>query len=159
MLDLNIQRIWNELSCKNSWRTLALVPTSTRSNVSELACAMAQIAARDPKHAIVVINALEKRLCQSSHVEVVNLCELSMAPEEIAYNYLPRLLDEIGNEGKKIILVFDDLVEHPYFVPIVRTLDASIVCVHLGDSLFARSKKTVEMIGRNRIIGCITFRD
>jgi len=158
MLDLDIQHIWNELSWKKPWRTLALVPTSPTRDVVELACSMGQLAAYDNKHAVIVINTLEQKSFDSPYFDVVNLRDLSIPKEDIVYDYLPHLFEQMAHEGKRVIVVLDELVKHPYFVPIVRMLDASILCIHLGESLFARSKKIIDMIGQEKILGCITFR-
>src|SRR5215472_8045529 len=59
----------------------------------------------------------------------------------------------------RVIVALDPLVSNPAGLPVALAADAALLCVTLGQTEIASARRTVEMIGLDRFIGCIALVD
>lgn len=59
----------------------------------------------------------------------------------------------------RVIVALDPLVSNPAGLPVALAADAALLCVILGQTEIASARRTVEMIGLDRFIGCIALVD
>ena len=56
----------------------------------------------------------------------------------------------------RVVVALDPVVSNPAVLPIVLAADAALICITLGQTEIASARRTVELIGRERFIGCVT---
>jgi hypothetical protein len=54
-----------------------------------------------------------------------------------------------------VVIALRSIFENPTVVPVSRAVDAAVLCVQLGVTKIADSRKTVEAIGREKFLGTI----
>ncbi len=59
----------------------------------------------------------------------------------------------------RVIVALDPVVSNPAGLPVALAADAALLCVMLGKTEIASARRTVEMIGLDRFIGCVTLVD
>jgi hypothetical protein len=59
----------------------------------------------------------------------------------------------------RVIVALDPVISNPSALPVALAADAALLCVTLGETEIASARRTVEMIGRDRFIGCVTLTD
>ncbi len=57
----------------------------------------------------------------------------------------------------RTIIALDPVVSNPAGLAIALAADAVLLCVTLGQTEIAAARRTVELIGRDRFIGCVTL--
>lgn len=120
---------------RGPWSTLAVVATDPRSPALELVNALVDTARA---YRLAPVRAMNGTGANSAQVA--------------------RLLDAIGEArsgGGRIAIAVDDPVENPGRMPLVFGADAVVLLVRLGTSTVRSVEATAELVGRDRIVGCV----
>ena len=136
------QELWFALS-REAWRTVVLVPADPGVSAVYIAGALGDVARwlREPPATIITM---------SDPLDYVTAIQLS-----------PRVSpDEQGGPGReasasKIIVAVQPVVVEPLGLAVTRAADAVVLCIEKGHSRLASARRTIELIGRERIRGCI----
>jgi hypothetical protein len=56
----------------------------------------------------------------------------------------------------RVVVAVDPVVSNPAALPVVLAADAALICITLGQTEIASARRTVELIGSERFIGCVT---
>ena len=64
-------------------------------------------------------------------------------------------ITEATRRGDRVIVPVDPLADNPASIAIVRSSPAALLLVRLQESLLASAHTTIEMVGRDRLIGSI----
>jgi hypothetical protein len=139
------QELWFALS-REHWRTVVLVPADSGCSAVYIADALGDVARwlREPPATIVTM---------SDPLDYVVATQLSprIPPDE------PGATGRDARSGKVIVSVQPVVVE-PLGLAVTRTADAVVLCIEKGRSRLASVRRTIELIGRDRIRGCIFVR-
>lgn len=71
-----------------------------------------------------------------------------------------RLLDALAQStgsGERVVIAVDDPIASPARMPLVFAADAVLLLVRLGTSTFRAVAATAELVGRERIVGCVVI--
>src|SRR6185436_4198366 len=71
----------------------------------------------------------------------------------------PRI-ESIGHmttRGEWVIVAVDPVVANPGAVAIVRGTSAALLVVRLGESFLASARTTIDVVGRERFLGCVVL--
>jgi hypothetical protein len=181
---MGLQRIWYTIAAARAGRSLALVPAEEGISTLAMAHSVAGLAAEQADSRVLLVNA-SIRDCTPSPVEethaVVVRHGLSTPPphETLASNWdyidmakLPRdeaeralsgatqLLDLLAAEGRRYtvaIFAVDSLLHQARGIPLVRSVDAVVLCLSLGRTSFAAAHQLVDIVGRDRILGAVSL--
>ena len=58
---------------------------------------------------------------------------------------------------ERVLVVIDSPLEQPSGVPIGLAADAALLCIELGKNTTAKARETMQLIGSQRFLGCITL--
>jgi hypothetical protein len=125
------QELWFELRTW-SWKSLAVVPTV--SGVSELEIAEKLIV-------VGVANTNRRMSLISAEGATVGDTDRVIAAEA---------------RGDRVIVATDSIIDNPSAAPIVRAVNGVLVSVRLGVSDRSQVERTVQSVGRSRVIGLVT---
>ena len=174
----DVQHAWYELTRVRPWQSVALVPVEEIQSIMPLGHDMARMAALDPRHRVLLINATG-----SADMGVgANAAPAggdAMAPRPLGkYWYLdcarlglddatvgmvevPRYVDAMrAGPGpyNRIIVATGAPLFRPAAVSAARSVDAAALCVSLVRSDFGSTQRTVELIGAERVVGAVALR-
>ena len=130
-------RLWFALR-RRSWASLALVP------------------AQADESALV----LGRMLCEVGSVETDAPVELLDATDVVLRN-LPEQIARIRKHvarGGRVIAVLSPVCDQPVALPLTAAVDGCLLCVALGTGELAAARRTIDLVGRHRFLGCVTVR-
>jgi hypothetical protein len=132
--DVRYQQLWLATQ-KKPWRSLAVVgasPDLDTVGVAELLSKIAWWYRGEPS-------------C------VFDLRDASLRLVEYQVHEIAMQVDA----GLRVILALRSIGENPTAIPLARAADAVVLCVGLGKTELKAAEKTIEQIGRDRVLGCI----
>jgi hypothetical protein len=139
------QELWFAIS-RESWRTVVLVPADPGVSTVRIADALGEVARwlREPPAVIV------KMSDPLDYVEAAQ--QGALIPAETR--------GDAGGEASagKVIVSVQPVVAEPLGLGVTRAADAVILCIEKGRSRLSSVRRTIELVGRERIRGCIFVR-
>jgi hypothetical protein len=112
------------------WSTMVVLPASSGASALPVARALAEVGGVDLISAEGVTPSSSSRVTQ----------------DMLAY----------ATRGR-VIVALDAIVSNPAGLPVVLAADAALLCVTLGETEIASARRTLEMVGRDQFIGCVTI--
>jgi hypothetical protein len=184
MPPLDVQHIWFEIArSRAEWRTLAVVAASPDLDTMHVAHALSQMAALDPQSRVLLVNATPKSAADSVHGKVedifdelggmkrfvdgnydlIDVTELGRNDAEVGLIYTPQLLDYLtaGDRPRRyntVVLALGSLLTSATSIPVARSADRVILTVGLQKTSFSDARRTIEIVGRERIVGAVSVR-
>jgi hypothetical protein len=123
---------------RSDWTTIALVATDPSAPVRPLADALADVTRAYRLRPLRILDAA------------------GASPAEVA-----RLQDELAasraGDGR-VAIAIDDLHKTPGGVPLAVQADAVVLVVRLGATALRHVEEAVELVGRERVLGCVVAR-
>ncbi len=136
------QELWFALS-RRTWRSVVLVPADESGSASAAAESLAEVGRRlrlAPVGALVV-----ERLDYDTAAQLVR---------RIAATGLPR--DGAGPATPdQLVVAIPSVVAEPLGVAVAREADVVVICIELGRTRLAAARETIDLIGPERIAGCL----
>jgi hypothetical protein len=169
----SVQELWFALT-RARWSSVVLVPADEGGSVHRIATELADVGTRlhhSPVTAIVadtVDYAAARALAdmQASQedrpwrgdidvdVSAVNPADRQATIASSAPSYEAKLMPPIG----RIIIAIPSVMEYPLGVAIAQRADAVVLCVDVGVTRMKSARRTMDLIGRERIVGSILVR-
>jgi hypothetical protein len=182
-----VQFTWFEVSRDRQWRSLSLVPVEPALAVYELALSFGALASERAFERVLVINASlnacaernggsprpiseiwaavagdDKRKTADKPYDVYDLGRVLRDEAEMALASLPQLIERLDDSDKggptTIILALDSPLQQPRAVPVARATDKVAICARLGSSTVGETRRLVELVGRERVLGSIVVK-
>lgn len=129
------QRAWFSLQ-RREWSSLAVIGTESGAEAEAAARHLATIGTRDGLRSVQVLSALN-----------------------LSFADAPRLLDllsEMVGTGELAIVVCDPLHLNAAVLPVLHAVSGVVLVARLGTAQLSRVKKTVEAVGRERVVATIS---
>ena len=178
---LGIQHIWYKITGDVSWHSVALVPASDDMNLINFAHGLGTMAVREPCEFVRVVNAsivvYEKneakaaaegkadaapKACPYEFFDLVKQLQPEATSAEVT-QLTRELLSQFDKARKagtlrdgKVFVTIDSIFSHPDAIALCRAVDKIIICIRLGDTRIESVRKTIETVGREKILGCVT---
>jgi hypothetical protein len=179
----DFQRLWFALE-RSAWSSLVLVPADAEGSTEEIARTLAEVGKRlsDVPVTAVVASALEygtavaladlpqfvdrKRLPPASRWPTVDVEATPTDPPrgEPAADPLAGAEHGGGNgdimvsSGARIIISIPAVVSQPLGLATTQRADLIVLCIEVGKTRKAHARRTIELIGRERVAGCFLVR-
>jgi len=131
-----IQELWLALS-RRDWRSAVLVPADRHGSTDDAASALAEVGRRLRLTPVSALSA--PRLDYESAAQLVR---------RLAALRLPSGED-------RLVVSIPSVVAEPLGVAVAREADLVVLCLELGRTSLAGARQTVELIGLDRIAGCL----
>ncbi len=129
------QELWFELRTW-SWKSLAVVPTVSRVSELEIAEKLIVVGVANTNRRMSLISAEGATVGDTDRV--------------IA------MIRAAEARGDRVIVATDSIIDNPSAAPIVRAVNGVLVSVRLGVSDRSQVERTVQSVGRSRVIGLVT---
>lgn len=118
------------LALRQDWRSLVLVPADSGSSAMEAARALAQ----------------------TGHLDLI----AAKAIDSLASQRVAREIAKYAKRGR-VVVAIDPVVSNPAGVQLAHQVDAILLCITMGRTDLASARRTIQMIGRQHLIGCVTL--
>jgi hypothetical protein len=135
------QELWFAL-LQRSWRSLALVPGDAGGSANEIAISLTEVGR--VLHESVSSFVTTDTLDYASAAEVVAAAGSSTPAGT-------RPVEPVG----RIIAALPPVVADPLGLKIVAAADLVVICIEMGRTRLAAVRRTIELVGRDRIAGCL----
>lgn len=132
-----LQQLWLSLM-RGAWKSLAVVPTDRGTSPRAVTAALLEMAELHDLGPFKLIDA-----------EGASLADGARLAQELA---------SAVAEGTRAVVAVDSLVGSLGGAPLVREADAAVLLVRLGTSDFASVRSTIDIVGRERILGAVALR-
>ncbi len=141
--DRQIQELWFALA-RRHWRSLALVPADEGGSAAAIATSLAEVGRR-LRDAPVTFFVMADPLDYASTSRILAAFESTKEGGGAL---------AIAPAGKVIVAVQPVIVE-PLGLAVAQSADAVVLCLELGRTRLGAARRTVELVGRERIAGCL----
>jgi hypothetical protein len=136
--DVRLQKLWLATQ-RRTWRSLAVMAASKAVDTLPIAEMLAQIA-----------------WCYRGQPSCVfDLRDVSLRLAE----YQIREAQAQVDAGTRVLIALRSVGENPTAALIAREVDAVVLCVQLGRTEMKAAERTIDEIGRDRVLGSIVVRD
>jgi hypothetical protein len=161
-----LQELWFATRRKD-WKSLVVVPAAAGLSAYPLAKALGEIGSIIRMSPVQVVNAEGMDLTRIAELVADITDELSpQRASSVWTSGAPGNNGPSGWEGsvqrsgqdRAIIVASEPVVENPLALPLVLSADAVLLCMTLGDTAVASARHTIELVGRERIIGTALVR-
>lgn len=178
---LEQEHLWYRMA-SHAWRTLALVPADNDVDLLPLAENLAHVAANQPGTRVLLVNASLQK-CRPPRVhplpatlpidglkeplnnslgqsELLDFSKLHLDDAERALACAPQLLDYLAASGATYsagIFIVDSPLQQTRGIPLLRSLDAALLCIAMGRTTFTAARRLVDLVGRHRVVGSIAL--
>jgi hypothetical protein len=139
------QELWFTLA-RRGWRSLSIVPADEGLACTEIGRSLAEVG-----------RLLDERVTLFGMSKNLDFPSASQAVAGAAPSH-PGPPSRFDESPGKVIVALPPVVSEPLGVAVATASDLVVLCVRLGRSRVAAARRTIELIGRERIAGCLIVR-
>jgi hypothetical protein len=165
------QELWFSMA-RLHWASIVLVPADHGGSAADVATTLARVGTqlRDTPVTAIVANRIDYASARSLAELQPRLRESQPWPgaiEVAATQVIPAVEQAASGSvhdalpmpplGRAIIAI-QPVVDEPLGVAIAQAADAVVLCVEMGNSGIAAARRTVDIIGAERVIGAVVVR-
>ena len=128
-----LQQLWFALQ-RLEWNSLVVLPSSPDLSAEEFGRPLYEVA----------------RLALGPRVRLLDARSISLSQTA------PLILDmATSGERARTLVLLDSVISHPPGVPIALASDGVMLCVEMGKTRLASVTETLQLVGREKFLGCI----
>jgi hypothetical protein len=142
----DVQEVWFALA-RLEWRSLALVPADEGGSAAAIAASLADVGRR-LRETPVTFLIMADPLDFASAAKIISAFDLTRQGGSAL---------TVAPTGKVIVAVQPVVVE-PLGLAVTEAADAVVLCIDVGRTRLAATRRTIELVGRERIVGALLVR-
>ena len=140
---LSLQQLWFSLQ-RREWSTLVAIPADRNQSVMDFVRPLYEVGRLAMGDKLRLVDARDVKLTRTAALI------LEMTGGGPARG--PGAVDA----GRALVLI-ESVLSHPSGVPVALAADAALLCVEMGKTSIAAARETVQIVGAQRFLGCITL--
>ena len=140
--EIEFQSLWFTLA-RMPWRSLVVVPAGEGGSAAAVATALADVGRRlrsSPVTFLVMAGPID----YASAGKIV--ASVARPPDDVRQRRAPH---------GRVIVAIPPVVTEPLGIAVTDAADAVVLCIERGRTRSPSARRTIEMIGRDRIVGCV----
>ena len=145
---IDLQELWFR-TLQFDWSSLVVVPTHSSCSAGRIAQALGDMAALQRGVPATQIVASDLNL-GGTHELITAM--VVRDPEVVPAGPKQRWY------GRNVVVAIDPVVSNPAGIAVVLAADAAILCVKLGQTRLEAAQRKLDLVGRERFIGCVLER-
>ncbi|HSM93645.1 MAG TPA: hypothetical protein VLT47_12235 [Anaeromyxobacteraceae bacterium] len=171
-----IHELWFTLA-RRPWQSLVLVPTDVGMSVAAYATALAEVGTRLRDSPVTAIDAenmsyesarkltnVHALIADGGHRWLLGSIEaeakVTLAPREVVGegsvpHAAPRPMSPFG----QVVIAIRSVFEQPLGVAVAQAADAVVICVEMGQSRLKSARRTLQLVGPERVVGTLLLRE
>jgi hypothetical protein len=157
-----LQELWFATR-RRDWKSLVLVPATPGRSAYPLAKALGEVGGIVRMSPVQVVNA--EGLDLPRIAALVESMTIASAASSV---WVSSGVDKLGpaaaqtpasrQQDPAMIVVIEPVAQNPLALPVALASDAVLLVLDLGASLLDEARHTIELIGRDRLVGCVLVR-
>jgi hypothetical protein len=143
---------------RRAWNTLAVVPGAPDASAMPVAQALAEVGQLIHRAPVKVMRVESMDLGEIADLVMGMSGALPPPPVSVWTSTAPGRGTPGGGTGAAsgpVILALESVVANPLVLPVALAADAVLLCIELGQTELASARHTVELLGRDRLIGSV----
>ena len=155
----DLQELWFSIR-RREWKSLVVVPATPEGSALPIAQALGEVGGLILMAPVPVINAEGADLPRIATLvmEMGGEAPTSSVWTSAGRGGSPADWDSPKVKGQVSIIAVDSVVSNPLVLPLALAADAVLICIEIGKTDLASVKHTVELIGRERLLGSVLLR-
>jgi hypothetical protein len=153
----DLQELWFATR-RREWRTLVVMPASAGTSALGIAKSLGEVGGFIRMSPVQVINAEGLDLGKIAAL----VMDISAAATSAAWTMnSPNTRSGGVDPGARLdatIVALDPVVANPLVLPVALAADAVLLCVELGTTELEAARRTLELVGRDRVIGSVVIK-
>jgi hypothetical protein len=141
------QELWFSLS-RRTWRSVVLVPAEAGGSAAAVATSLSEVGRR-LRETPVTFHVVADQLDPTSAGRIA----ASLASGTVSET--PPAPDAAPGQ---VIVAIQPVVSEPLGVAIAQAADMAVICVEMGRTTTSSVRRTLELLGRDRVAGCVLIR-
>jgi hypothetical protein len=135
------QELWFSLA-RLDWKSVVLVPVDAGVSAVLIANSLAEVARwlHEPPVTLFIMS---------------DPLDYKSATARLGGPLVPLGEEQAGSQQGRAIIAVQSVLIEPLSLAVTREADASVLCIEKGRTRQAAVRRTVELIGRDRIAGCV----
>jgi len=140
---VSLQQLWFAVQ-RLEWSSLVVMPSGPESSAFEVARALHEVGKLTMGDRLLLLDARGVKLTGTAPLilEMTNPSPVRTASD-------PR--------SERVLVLIDWVLAQPSGVPIALAADAALLCVELGKTTVDSARETIQLIGAQRFLGCVTL--
>jgi hypothetical protein len=170
------QELWFSMA-RLHWASVVLVPVEQGGSAADVAMALAQVGTqlRDTPVTAIVANRMDYAAARALADLQPRLLEARAWPGAIEVAARPVAAGEGGGSTReptvrsshdatllppigRAIIAIQPVVDEPLGVAVAQAADAVVLCIEMGKTHMAAARRTIELIGADRVSGAVLVR-
>ena len=139
----HFQELWSTLARK-SWRSLVLVPADEGESVAAIAASLVNVGRRVRRGSLTFLIIADSTDYESA---ARIMAALEGKPDEAT--------GPAATSGAQVVAAIQPVIAEPLGLSIAQAADVSIVCAEAGRTRLAAARRTIDLVGRERIAACL----
>ena len=141
---LSMQQLWFSIQ-RLEWSSLVIVPADGNSSAIDFGRPLHEMGKLAMGDRLRLLDAREVKLDKTA----------------------PLILDMAGANrphpagtqqwSERVLVMIESVLAAPSAIPVALAADAALLCVELGKTSIAGARETIQIIGAQRFVGCITI--
>ena len=140
----DVRDLWLAM-LRRGWKSLALVPASPAGVTLDLGRALCDLGAILRGRPVPLLSAVDLNLDSVSQFSDAMIRQAKKGAGG-------------SDDDQRVIVVLDSIITNPLGMAVALAADAVLLVIELGESGIESARRTVELIGTDRFIGCVTIR-
>jgi len=138
---LSLQQLWFSIQ-RREWSSLVAVPADRDMPVMDFVKPLYDVGRLAMGDNLRLVDAREVKLTRTAPL-IVEMTGAGRGPG--------------SKGGERVLVVIDSVLSHPSGVPVALAADAALLCVEMGKTSLAAARETLQIVGAQRFLGCITL--
>lgn len=149
---VDLQELWFS-TIKHVWTSLVVVPADESCSAGRIAESLAEMATLHLGKPMTSLITTGLDLARASDLMT------SLQVRDAVYDpEVPKGGSPAPWLGRNVVIAIDPLSANPSGIAVAFAADAALLCVKLGRTKMKVAQRTIELIGRERFIGCVLER-
>jgi hypothetical protein len=139
----DIQEVWFALA-RRPWRSLVLVPADEGGSAAAIAASLADVGRRLRETPVTF-------LIMADPLDFASAAKIVAAFDLTKQGGSPLAVAPTG----KVIVAVQPVIVEPLGLAVTEAADAVVLCIEVGRTRFAAARRTMDLVGRERIAGAL----
>jgi hypothetical protein len=140
---LSMQQLWFSLQ-RLEWSTLVMVPADREMSAMDIGRPLYEVGRLAMGDKLRLLDARE-----------VNVTRTAALILDMTGGSSPRAGGTPFSD--RVLVIIESILSHPSGVPVALAADAAVLCVEMGKTSISAARETLQILGAQRFVGCITL--
>jgi hypothetical protein len=140
---LSLQQLWFSLQ-RREWSSLVAVPADRDMSVMDFGRPLYEVGRLAMGDKLRLVDARDVKLTRTADL----ILEVTGGGSTRGFG---------AQTGERVLVLIESVLSHPSGVPLALAADAALLCVEMGKTSIAAARETLQIVGAQRFLGCITL--